>query len=427
MTTCMFITLDWPITPMAAGGTPALIYSHLELLAGAVDKIALIILKRDGLSRGFDAFCRSQPDTWNRISSWCREVHTVEINPTQEVPAMTSRVVASLLNPALYSYADLIESYGMVRLEQLVGEISPDFIWCEHLIPATLVQQIGLQCPVIYSHHDWRWKIKAHRSGASAWKVKQALKFWFSKRLEIQLVRRAAACVSGSQTELDEMRAFGARNLVYFPVTYAPVALPDEWPAAERPRIVHLGGMQTTANRLGLQRFLEISWPIISQQSRPVPELWVIGNLEGAPPVLMHALKQPNIVCTGVVLDLGPVLRPADIHVIPWEYDTGTRTRIPLVLNHAQVLVSTRAAAACIPELVHGQNCILVGDLLEMAWAVARLVCDPHEGLSIAEHGRASFLHSFTKHAQQPQFNLFTEQFLRRIDVASSTLAPDGT
>ena len=178
------------------------------------------------------------------------------------------------------------------------------------------------------------------------------------------------------------------------------------------PRIVHLGGMQATANRIGLERFLRVAWPKLKVQIKPKPELWVIGSLDGAPKTLQELLIQPGIVCTGYVDDLSSVLRPFDMHIIPWELNTGTRTRIPLILNYAQVLISTRAGAACIDELKHEVNCILVNDLKHMASEIKSLCNDDKKREAIGREGRNTFFNYFTLESQQPRFNHFIEDVL---------------
>ena len=135
----------------------------------------------------------------------------------------------------------------------------------------------------------------------------------------------------------------------------------------------------------------------------------MVGSMKGAPVEFMAELKRAKAVCTGFVQDLGAVLRPHDIHIVPWELPTGTRTRIPVALNHAQALVSTKAAAICLPELRDNENCILVDDLREMGQAVNALLSDPDKRKRIADAGRNTFLQHFTRASVQPRFQQFLE------------------
>ena len=103
-------------------------------------------------------------------------------------------------------------------------------------------------------------------------------------------------------------------------------------------------------------------WPVLKDTG---VELEVVGDLTGASLELQQHLR--SVKCVGFVKDLRSVLRPFDIHIIPWEHNTGQRTRLPLALAMSQVVVSTKAAVACYPEAVDGINCRLLDTLDEMA------------------------------------------------------------
>jgi len=137
------------------------------------------------------------------------------------------------------------------------------------------------------------------------------------------------------------------------------------------------------------------------------PELWIVGSLNGLDDGLARQLKRAEAHCTGFVEDLRTVLRPYDLHVIPWEYDTGTRTRLPVAFNHAQVVLATRASAACLPEARHGENCVLVDRLAEMAEPLAALAGDAARRRDLGAAARATFLHAFTREARQGAFDTF--------------------
>ena len=408
MTRCLFIMEDWSLLGGTMGGASALINSHLELLMKGVEQVAVVILSNPLNHGGLKAVQENQPENEKSVFSSSSKVHILDIVPNTNLKSSLYRLIRSFFEPALYSYGDLLNSRSREMLGRLIEEIAPNFIWAEHLTPATLAQKTTHGYPVIYSHHDWRWKIKTHRSGQETLKLKERMKFWFSKRHETDLVRHVQGCVSGSKTELDEMYVLGARKLGYFPTTYSPIELVSS-SAPTPPRIVHLGGMQTTANRLGLLRFLQVCWPELRQSVFPEPELWVIGSLDGATPELRSALQQTNIVCTGFLSDLSKVLRPFDVHIVPWEYNTGTRTRIPLILNHGQVLIGTHAATSCLPELKSGHNCELVTNLNEMSGVVRDLWQDVAKREYLARRGHATFMESFTRESQQSRFNEFVQ------------------
>jgi hypothetical protein len=98
-------------------------------------------------------------------------------------------------------------------------------------------------------------------------------------------------------------------------------------------------------------------------------------------------------------------MREYDVHVIPWEHNTGTRTRVPVALRYRQVVVACREGVRCFPELKNGYNCILVNNLQEMPDAIRSLLCDTALRRRIADAGHETFVASFTHASVQKQMD----------------------
>jgi glycosyltransferase involved in cell wall biosynthesis len=278
-------------------------------------------------------------------------------------------------------------------------------VWAEWRWTAILAQYSNLTVPIVYAHHDWEFKLRKLKSSLS-WMQKFHLKQ--KKRVELDLVKNVSACVSASFTETEEVKAFGNQKVLYIPLTYQEVAITLN--DSKTPSIVHLGGMGTTANRIGLERFLEICWNDLKQKL-PNIKLKVVGNLKYASDSLKKRLEDSQIECVGFVEDLQPILKAYDIHIIPWEHNTGTRTRIPLVFNYAQVLVATKAAASCYPEVIHDENSILSADLNQMTTQLIDLYANREKRIFIGDNARKTFQESFTAEKQLSKLKLFMESF----------------
>ncbi|MGF1503670.1 MAG: glycosyltransferase [Anaerolineae bacterium] len=376
MTDCVFVIGGWPLSRDASGGASPLSVSHLELLAAAGLSVTVLALDHD-----------TPP-----AAPAAAQVHTLAIQ--------RGRSMATLLSP--YS----VRASTMHALRDRIAADRPDLVWAESLRPAALAAAAAYNAPLVYAHYDWNWKIKALRSPERANGLRGKVRFWHRRRFEESLVRRAAGVVSGSHSELESIRAVGARHTAYLPPTYSRWAWPR--PTSDPPRVVHVGGMATTANRIGMERFMRVVWPGLP---RATP-LWVIGSLRGISAVLQDDLSSAGAQMPGFVPDLCPVLRPYDIHIIPWEHDTGTRTRIPLVLNAGQVIVAMREAAAGSPEVVHDENAVLVDTLEEMAPAITALLADAARRRRLGEAARAAFETHFTQEALLPRLTAFLERVL---------------
>lgn len=407
---CLFVMEDHPLTQDADGGGPVLMYSHLELFAHSGASVTLLLVRRDRRSLGFERYTQTDGKTWERVRGWIESHHVFRMPiaaPRRSAPL--THLLLGMRDPAAYVYPDVTTAV-LAEFERLVAEADPDLIWAENLIPSLLAVRAKTQLPVVFSHHDHISKLGrlAKINRGSGWRPR--FHSWTAERLERAVIRAASACVSGSAVEAEELRHLNGGPVVYLPTTYpAPLdAPPGEIP--ETPRVIHLGGMKTIANRGGLARFLEIVWPRLKQDTGAFPEFWVVGDLEGAPESFRARLASSGAVMTGFVRNLSEVLRPGDIHIVPWEYATGTRTRIPVILRHGQVLLSTRAAASCLPELRDGEDCVLVDDLAEMAEQVRLLAGDRERRARLSRAARQSFERHFVRQAVQPRFDAFLEE-----------------
>lgn len=421
---CLFFIQDFPITPDSVGGAPALSYSHLELLAHAHAEIHLVMLANPDKPLGFQEFTEKQPQVWRQVRGWCASFQTIKIKGIEKGRAPLKNFIQALRDPIEFACWDA-QPNVLAEFKAIVAERQPDVIWAEHRIPAMVAQRAVKDVPIVYSFHDWEWQLGQLRYEAkskamdTAKKLRTRFGVWQTKRAEYATVTGVAGCVSGSVTETAEFKTLGARRVAYFPTTYEPITLPVVQESGLPVRVVHLGGMAGTRNQASVTRFLEAAWFPTSMKHETQPELWMVGSMKSAPDDFMAEMKRANAVCTGFVQDLSAVLRPHDIHIVPWELPSGTRTRIPVALNHAQALISTKAAAICLPELRHNENCILVDDLREMGYAINDLLSDPNKRKRLAEAGRNTFLQHFTRASVQPRFQRFVEELRQRPAVVA--------
>jgi glycosyltransferase involved in cell wall biosynthesis len=401
---------DHPLTQDADGGGPVLMYSHLELFAHSGAAITLALLRRGYGSLGFERYTESDPETWARVRGWCEAHHLIRI---PKAPARDSarlkHFLLSVRDPGSYLFGDVTpEVAGGFR--KLVSESGADLIWAENLFAGVLATHAQSEVPVVFSHHDRIFKLIRNWGANTESGWRRRYDSWTGDRLENRIIRRAIACASGSAVEARDLGRVNGRPVVYLPTTYPRLPPSRTAEIPETARIVHLGGMNTVANRRGLERFLAVSWPRLRNGDGKPPELWIVGDLTGAPDSLHADLARSGAVLTGFVRDLSQVLRPGDIHIVPWEHATGTRTRIPVILRHGQVLLSTRAAAACLPELRDGEDCVLVDDLTEMAAQARRLTEDRDERARLGRAARRAFERHFVREAVQPRFDAFLDQ-----------------
>lgn len=395
----LFVCEDMSLSSNHTGAS-ALTFSHLCLLAQCVPQAKFVILKLNYRDK------EEKPADDLNINPLLASAQVIRLDliTNRRSSASRKKQIWRKGEGKLEYFYDYLNESSLLKIKKVLQEVQPDLIWAEHLISNYLVLQLAGSIPVVYSHHDFTWKINALRRKKGDWK--RWILVRLMKNAEERLLGRVRHLVSGSGSELQQLVCKNpALHAGYFPTTYPsvnPVLSP-----APKPNIVHLGTLLATANRIGLERFLQVCWPELAASDAHLT-LSVIGKLEGEGNAGLQALlDQPRIRCLGFVADLTSVLRPYDIHVIPYEYDTGTRTRLPVALNYNQLLIAHKNACRGIEGLKHGENCLLAESLEEMTELIREVLQGRIDYKRIADQGKQLFGEQFTVEGQKKRMESF--------------------
>ena len=379
-----------------SGGGGAVNYSHLKLLSKLGHEIVLLPIIWNDINE-FDG------KDFDEVKHLIEKVVPLKVDQGQRKRGLKWLYYA-MFRPAEFEYF-FINKKNKESLQKIVINDNIDIVWCEWRWSALLVWKTKLNAIKLYSHHDWEYKLSLLRSKPT---LNKRFHTFQKKRIEIKMTKEFDACISGSYTESKEVSAVAKKETLYIPITYEPLAYkkrPDT-----KVKIVHLGSMGTTANRIGLERFLDVCWEDIKKQI-PQIQLKIIGNINQAQQSLKDKLQNdPQINVLGFVKELSDGLLPYDIHIIPWEYNTGTRTRVPLILNFKQTLVATKASVACFPEITTN-NAVLADNLQEMTKQIIDLYFDSERLHLLAENGYKTFSENYTYQSQLKNL----EDFLKTI------------
>lgn len=164
-------------------------------------------------------------------------------------------------------------------------------------------------------------------------------------------------------------------------------------------RIVHLGSTETTANRIGLQAYFQEAHEqvvTLCREQKIELQLWLLGDTSRAKEPLAGQIRRSGAKLTGHVTNFDATLRPFDVTIIPYEHDTGFRSKMPLLFRYGQVLVSTRAALA--GSWVEGleKACVVVDSIADFPQAIANLAADPAERERLGRAANAFFNQHFS-------------------------------
>jgi hypothetical protein len=391
----LFIVNTGKISSNENGGA-SVYYSHLELLYKVGYEITLLAVS-------WNEMYSFNKEDYIEVLPFVKEIKKYEASIEKPKKGIT-RLYNAIFNPAKFEYF-FINKKNNDFLTSFVNENKINFVWCEWRWTAIWAWKANLNIPVFYAHHDWEYKLALLRAKPS---LNKKFHTFQKKRVELSLVKEVTACISGSITEKEEIEKIAHKKAMYLPTTYTKII-----PKLKRnqvPKIIHLGGMGTTANRLGLERFLDICWNNL-KTSIPNIELKVIGSIKRAQSSLVEKLNDDQIKCLGFIRDLDTVMNPEDIHIIPWEYNTGTRTRIPVVLNYSQVLVATKASVACYP-VINDENSILSDNLEQMSQQIISLYSDREKLHLLSVKGKETFKTSFTSDSQVDKLQIFLKSIL---------------
>lgn len=396
---CLYIVAHDPITPNYKGSS-AVYYEHLASLSELGHEIHLWHYADEDNRREFNDVIADEPMVWSQVENMCSSINLTTFDSAAPWSSYLYHRVIKWWS-GIQQPHPIERSVLLPQLLQLVEKIKPHLIWAQHF-ESTRLALMQKQVPVVFSHLDWLYRIKALRKSK-----KEDLSLQLA---EEAVVRQAQGIVSGSKVECQQLRAVGGRNVFYIPTAYEAISFNVLEPPSPDVRLVHLGGLSATSNRIGLERFFDVVWPELATDKLA---FYVIGDVSKASPSL--ATRLASVKCTGFVPDLSAVLRPYDIHVIPWEFDTGQRTRLPVAFNFAQAVLATRASIGGFPEASHNGNCYLVDRLEDMVPVIRFLLENPGERVRLGRAARQTFENNFVRSVLLSRYEAVVNETLKLI------------
>ncbi|MCC6972930.1 MAG: glycosyltransferase [Anaerolineae bacterium] len=297
--------------------------------------------------------------------------------------------LSRLIRPFAHFFPEYRQVSAFIKRHMM--EFSPDLMWVEGTELAISVLHCNPEQNWVYSHTDTLYHlygIRQRQRGPSAWLEKQSL-----RRAEEQVFRRVPFFMTGSTSVVEWVTQFRNRPTQFIPITYDLIP-PSSAPFAQTPRIVHLGSLETTANRAGLEGYLRKAHPAVQRESDLA--LTIVGDASRVKPPLSDLLRQAGATLVGYAPDLNTALRPGDLAILPYEHDTGYRTKLPLLLAYGQVVISTRAAVAgsMLPGLE--DVCLIVDQVEEFPKVLIPLAKDESRRMSLSSAARRFFEAHFT-------------------------------
>ena len=400
----LFVMPGYPLCKNHPKGGAVRMAGNFELLQREVQQLHVVRLLRPSERvevESFEIDSKEARELRKQASSWS------DVTPPEpgDRPASWGGAINSVLRP---EQTEFWPYQAAKQLDRLVAQIKPDWLWVEATPNAAALAASSTAIHVL-SHHDWLFRLRQFRRKSR--RGTRRLRDWWEigrlRRAEQRLLRRADGVVSISGTEARELSTLGCRDVMWLPfVVEDSDAATIAASPAECPRIVHLGSFSVTANAQGLDAYLDRVHPRLNNKASG-GELVLVGDTRNAPDSLVQKARAAGATITGFVEDLASFLRPYDIAIIPYEQNTGFRTKLPVLLKHRQVVVATRASVqgAWLPGL--DEVCCLTDGLDGFPAALARLQPSEGERRRLGEAGRKFFEAHYTPNAVEQKFHTF--------------------
>jgi glycosyltransferase involved in cell wall biosynthesis len=252
--------------------------------------------------------------------------------------------------------------------------------------------QFAASLPVprlVLDEHNAVWTI-VRRAARSLWgpqRVLAELEWRKVRRFEGQMCRRfdRVTVVSDDDRAFLQQAAGGP-----IPATVIPIAV-DTTALAFAPRppdardVLSVATMFYPPNADGVHWFATGAFPAVRRRL-PGVRFYVAGS---RPPRRIRRLaREPGVVVTGYVADLGPLLRRSAVTVVPVHSGSGMRVKILEAFARGLPVVSTTIGAEGI-DARDGEHLLLADDPQAFAARVVDVLTDPAAAAALASAGRA--------------------------------------
>lgn len=301
-------------------------------------------------------------------------------------------------------YPDQIRE-GVAGIAQAVR---PDVIWAEWIAAMALVPR-GF--PVVYSHHDFKHKIVSVRRKTNGRPARwpDRLRLRQLRRAELDLCTKADHVVCVSASEREEVAALGQR-CTYIPIC-GPTVPQRTALSGGKGRVFLFGNWGNTAMRFAVRHFRETVWPLFGRATPPV-EWHQVGDPDCRRDSEDWDFVQRHFMCHGFVEDLSQLFKVGDASLIPYQLDTGFRTKFVTAAAHGVINVGYAESFRCAPEFTAGQDCLIARTPAEMTGLLQHYASSANVRRRLGEASRALYEVAFSFEAQLPKY----EAVLRSVD-----------
>ena len=272
------------------------------------------------------------------------------------------------------------------KFREVIGEERPNLFVAHLLRMVPYLEQAGVQASSIVEMTDALSKTYSMSAGAKGGMLKRMV-YGVEQRLigrfEHHVVHTFPKVVLVSRSDMDFLKTSCRADISSLALHTNGVdcAVPVS-SGYKASKLCFIGNMRTLQNQDAVLHFADDIFPLILKRI-PDAVFYVVGA--EPPRRILELAEREHIVVTGFVDDLGAVISDACLAVAPVRVAAGIQNKVLVAMAAGLPVVMTSMISRAIPELHHGENCLIRDDSEEFAEACIRIMADPgfRERLSI--------------------------------------------
>lgn len=355
-----------------------------------------------GLSQYYEIFLISFDDQSNpenhipEIKSICAEVQTVPLRP------YNPKSFKALMGYFSLSPRAMIDSYSPEmahRIQETVSIQKPDIIIASQLGTARYARSFG-RVPAIFEEveiglvHD-----RYLYAGNLLKRFRNGLTWMKHRRYLANLLHDFQACTVVSVREKERLLSINPGN-AKIEIVPNCISVNDYQEVKEFPQpgtLIFTGSFSFKPNYEAMTWFLEKVYPQIKAQF-PTVKMTITGDHGNRP---LPPLK--DVVLTGFVGDVRPLIARSWISVVPILSGGGTRLKILEAMALHTPVVTTHKGAEGL-EVEHGQNILIADTPGEFAENIIKLLNDPETRQRLAHNAYQLVQNEYEWSVVMPRF-----------------------
>lgn len=264
--------------------------------------------------------------------------------------------------------------YSLLR--QVVAKEQPDLFLSHLLRMVPYLEKMGVQSKSIVEMTDALSKTYRLSSGAKGSMLHKIAYFCEEKliaRYEKKVVGAFPKVVLVSQNDVDYLRDVMDGHATSLAMHTNGVDCMKTLPATcNSKKISFIGNMRTLQNQDAVFHFVNDIFPLILK-SVPDARFYIVG---AQPPQSIRSLASHNVVVTGFVDDLEAVVADSSVVVAPVRVAAGIQNKVLVAMGCGVPVVMSSLISSAIPELHHGENCMISDDDVDFAHLCMKIMSD---------------------------------------------------